>query len=101
MELTVLLSGKLAQPGTGLAAQKNGSGTYALSVGEGSNVGQVVQAMGVPPAEVAMTMVNGRRCDATAKVAPGDRVVLIPPDVAALWGFVHRQALAMGVGLDH
>ena len=49
--------------------------------------------MNVPAEKVAMTMLNGRKCRSESKVKAGDRVVLIPPDVAMLWRFLGTQNL--------
>jgi len=38
-------------------------------------------------------MLNGRKCHKRLAVTSGDRVILIPPDVAALWRFLGNQNL--------
>jgi hypothetical protein len=45
-------------------------------------------------------MLNGRQCRAEQALKPGDRVILIPQDVALLWRGLHRQNLDMGIGFD-
>jgi hypothetical protein len=47
-----------------------------------------------------MTMVNGRCRPSDTQLRHGDRVILIPADVAALWAGLVRQNLSMGIGLD-
>ena len=44
--------------------------------------------MGVPSRKVAMTMLNGRNCERGTTLKAGDRVILIPADVAALWRYL-------------
>lgn len=86
MEITVLLSGRLRLDGYGKGMPKNGDGTFPLKVKDGSTVRQVIRELGVPFGKVALTMINGRKCDVAATVRSNDRVILIPQDVAALWG---------------
>ncbi|HEX2988212.1 MAG TPA: MoaD/ThiS family protein [Chloroflexota bacterium] len=90
----VLLSGRLKLNGYGNGYQKNRDGTFHLALNEGAIVPDVIQRMGVPPAEVTMTMVNGHICRNGTALNPGDRVVLIPSDVAALWR--HLGTMNMG-----
>jgi hypothetical protein len=40
-----------------------------------------------------MTMRNGRKCGTGDPVQSGDRVILIPPDVACLWRFLGSMNL--------
>jgi hypothetical protein len=51
----------------------------------------VIRRIGVPLNQVSMTMINGHRCRVGSAIKGGDRVVLIPPDVAALWRFLGCQ----------
>jgi hypothetical protein len=64
-----------------------------LSLGRDSTVRDVIQGMGVPTDRVTMMMLNGRKCPVTAALRSGDRVILIPSDVAALWRFLGNQNL--------
>ncbi len=93
--VNVLLSGRLKLDGYGQAHPLGGDGTFQLSLGEGSTADTVIQGMGVPPDQVTMTMVNARQCPADTRVRAGDRVILIPSDVAALWRFFGQQNLGM------
>jgi hypothetical protein len=85
MGITVMLSGRLRLDDYGRGKPKNGDGTFPLKVRDGSTVRQVIRHMGVPSDQVAMTMINGRKCDVAATVRSNDRVILIPQDVAVLW----------------
>ncbi len=96
----VLLSGKLYLDGYGPGHAKNADATYRLALEEGSTVRDVIGGMGVPSERVTMTMINGRQCRGEQKVQPGDRVILIPSDVAALWRGLTTQNLGMGIGFD-
>ena len=96
MGINVLLSGRLKLDGYGKGKPENGDGTFRLNLGEGSTVRQVIRGMGVPSSKVVMTMINGRKCEVGAKVKPGDRVILIPEDVAALW----RALGTMNMGME-
>ncbi len=93
MTVNVLLSGRLKLDGYGQGHPLGSDGTFQLSLGQGSTVRDVIRGMGVPPHRVTMTMVNGRRCRRRLSVRSGDRVILIPPDVAALWRFLGNQNL--------
>jgi hypothetical protein len=93
MTVNVLLSGRLKLDGYGEGHPQGSDGTFQLSLGQGSTVRDVVRGMGVPPHRVTMTMVNGRRCQDRLSIRSGDRVILIPSDVAALWRFLGNQNL--------
>ena len=93
MTVNVLLSGKLRLDGYGQGHTKSDDGTFRLSLGQGSTVRDVIQGMGVPTERVTMTMLNGRKCQPASGVRSGDRVILIPSDVAMLWRFLGNQNL--------
>ena len=96
----VLLSGKLRLEGYGRGYPTRGDGTFRILMQEGRSVGDVVRKVGVPPKQVAMTMLNGQQCSAEARVRYGDRLILISSDVAQLWRALGRQNLGMGIGYD-
>jgi hypothetical protein len=91
--VNVLLSGRLKLDGFGENYSLCDDGTFQLSLADGSAVRDVIQVMRVPPGRVAMTMINARKCRAEASLKSGDRVILIPPDVEALWRFLGNQNL--------
>jgi hypothetical protein len=93
MTVHVLLSGRLRLDGYGRGHSASNDGTFRLSLGQGSTVQDVIRGMGVPADRVAMTMLNGRKCQAGSGVKTGDRVILIPSDVAMLWRFLGNQNL--------
>lgn len=96
MTVSVLLSGRLKLDGYGDGHPVNEDTTFRLALDEGSTVKDVIAGMGVPKAAVAMTMRNGRKCQHESDVRAGDRIILIPPDVAALW----RALGAMNLGAE-
>jgi Mut7-C ubiquitin len=100
MNVAVLLSGRLRLDGYGRDKTENSDGTFAMRLKEGSTVREVICDMGVPAREVAMTMINGRKCDVAATVRPNDRVILIPQDVAVLWRAFGRLNLGMESVMD-
>lgn len=85
MNVNILLSGRLRIDGYGKGRLENQDHTYRLALQEGCTVKEAIQGMGVPLFSVAMTMVNGRNSDTTARLKAEDRVVLIPSDVALFW----------------
>jgi hypothetical protein len=91
MNVNVLLSGRLRLNGYGKGRPENRDRTYQLSLPAGSTVREVIGGMQVPPSEVTMTMLNGCQCDVTTHVRSGDRIVLIPSDVALLWRHVGKM----------
>ena len=93
MTVNVLLSGRLRLDGYGRGHSANDDGTFRLSLGQSSTVKDVIRDMGVPTERVAMTMLNGRKCQPESGVRSGDRVILIPSDVAMLWRFLGNQNL--------
>jgi hypothetical protein len=93
MTVNVLLSGKLRLDGYGQRDLLRGDGTFSLSLKRGSTVQDVIEGVGVPTERVTMTMLNGCICDLVSRVRSGDRVVLIPSDVAKLWRFLGTQNL--------
>jgi len=100
MTVSILLSGRLKIDGYGQGHPMNDDTSFRLALSEGSTVRDVISGMGVPSERVAMTMINGRSCKAEVGVKPGDRVILIPEDVAILWRALSRQNLEMGIGFD-
>jgi molybdopterin converting factor small subunit len=86
--------------GHGQGHPTNGDGTYELAMEEGSTVQDVIRSMGVPFDQVAMIRINGRQCQVEADVKAGDRIALIPPDVAAFWRYVGLQNLGMDGVVD-
>jgi hypothetical protein len=93
MTVNVMLSGRLKLDGYGQGHAANDDGTFRLSLGRGSTVMDIIQGMGVPKDRVTMTMLNGRKCQQGTNVKSGDRVILIPSDVAMLWRFLGKQNL--------
>ncbi|MBI4787205.1 MAG: hypothetical protein HY782_09185 [Chloroflexi bacterium] len=100
LTVNVLLSGRLKLDGYGRGHEMNDDTTFRLALNDGSTVQDVIGGMRVPSEKVALTMINGCQCPADMRVRPGDRVILIPQDVAVLWGAFRRQNLGMSVGLD-
>lgn len=100
MTVNVLLSGRLRLDGYGDRHPQSSDGTFALSLGASGTVRDVIRGMGVPLNQVAMTMLNGRKCEQARSLKPGDRVILIPQDVAALWRFLGTQNLGIESILD-
>ena len=98
--INVLLSGRLKLDGFGKGRPTAYDGTYPLTLRDGSTVRKAIDGMRVPADRVVMTMVNGCQCTPDTPLSPGDRVILIPGDVAALWRALGRQGLAMGIGSD-
>jgi len=96
--VNVLLSGRLRVDGYGRGRPTNADGTIRLGVDQGSTVQEVIKRMGMPTDRVAMAMVNGHRCPVGSRVRSGDRVLLIPADVAAVWQFLGAQDLDLGLG---
>jgi hypothetical protein len=96
MNVNVLLSGRLRLDGYGKGKPENRDHTYRLTLPEDSTVEEVIQGMDVPFSKVTMTMVNGRKCDVTARLKSDDRVILIPSDVALFWRHLGR----MNVGAE-
>jgi hypothetical protein len=95
MTVNVLLSGRLKLDGYGQGHPMDDDGTFRLPLGEASTVQEAIQGMGVPSDRVAMTMLNGRKCQVGTGLKPGDRVILIPSDVAALWRALGVQNMGM------
>jgi hypothetical protein len=93
MKISVLLSGRLKLDGYGQGRPSNGDGTFPVSLPQSSTVQDVIDCMGVPPAEVTMTMLNGHKCESATPLGSGDRVILIPSDVACLWRFLGSMNL--------
>jgi hypothetical protein len=58
MTVNVLLSCRLKLDGCGQGHSTSKDGTFRLSLGPGSTVREVIQGMGVPAEQVAMTMLT-------------------------------------------
>ena len=83
--IRVRLFGRLNLEGCGRGRQAAGDGTFPLALRDGSTVRDVMEYARVPAARVGMTLVNARICAADTPLTSGDRVVLVPQDLAALW----------------
>ena len=100
MEIDVLLSGMLRIQGYGQDHPLREDGTVRVRMDQRSTVQDVIRRLGIPVRRVVMTMLNGRQCQTTTVLRQGDRVILIPEDVAALWRALGRQNLGLGIGKD-
>ncbi|HEY75559.1 MAG TPA: hypothetical protein G4O00_05175 [Thermoflexia bacterium] len=100
MAVKVLLSGRLYVRGYGQDKKNGLPGWFELDLQGGETVQEVIEAMGVPSDEVSITMVNGKECKREASVRDGDRVILIPPDVAALWRYLSAMSMHFGSVFD-
>jgi hypothetical protein len=100
MTVNILLSGRLKIDGYGRGRPSNGDGTFRLALNEGSSVRDAIAGMGVPSEKVTLTVLNGCQCPVETDLRSGDRVILIPQDVAMLWRGLHLQNLSMGIGYD-
>ena len=100
MEIDVLLSGMLRIQGYGHDRPLREDGTVRVRMDQRSTVQDVIRRLGIPVRGVVMTMLNGRQCQTTTVLRQGDRVILIPEDVAALWRALGRQNLGLGIGKD-
>jgi hypothetical protein len=93
--ISVLLSGRLKLDGYGKHFPVERDGTFRLEMREGDTVADVIRHLGIPMERAAMVMVNGRKKLTKTVLGLGDRVILIPHDVAALWRCLGRQNLGM------
>lgn len=100
MTINVLLSGRLKLDGYGQNQPANNDGTFRLALPEGSTVGQVIRGLGIPFEKVVLTMINGRQHQVESRVKVGDRVILIPQDVAALWRAMGKLNMGMETVFD-
>jgi len=98
--INVLLSGRLKLDGYGHGKPESGDGTYLLSLPEKSKVQQAIRGMGVPSSKVTLTMLKGRNCERGTNLKTGDRVILIPADVAALWRYLGAMNMNRETVLD-
>lgn len=100
MTVNVLLSGRLYTKGYGQGKKNGLPGWFELELQGGETVQEIIETMGVPSEEVSMTMVNGKECGRGVSVRDGDRVILIPPDVAALWRYLSAMSMHFGAVFD-
>ena len=98
--VNVLLSGRLKLDGFGRGRPVERDGTFPLALSEGSTVRETIDGLRIPAAQVALTILNGQGCAVDARLSGGDRVILVPEDVAALWRAFGRQNLGLGIGRD-
>ncbi len=76
MEITVKLCGPLRK-----LVQGHHQGEMVLDLAEGATIGQAVESLGISD-QVRMLMLNGRAVQDDRPLAPGDRLTLIPPQLA-------------------
>ena len=62
-----------------IAGRTRTDGRVALQIAAGSNVFDVVRALGIPEDIVKVMIVNGRPARMTSALADGDTVGLFPP----------------------
>jgi hypothetical protein len=94
MAIDVLLSGRPKLDCYGPGFPRNGDGTVRVLPAEGSGtVRDVIHRLDAPVDWVAMIMVNARQNPPTMVLRVGDRVILIPSDLATLWRFLGLQNL--------
>jgi sulfur carrier protein ThiS len=55
------------------------NGVINMEVVEGSSVLDLVEQLGIDPAEIHLTMINGIGCELEQTVKSGDRIGLFPP----------------------
>jgi hypothetical protein len=96
--INVLLAGGLKVNGVGQGRSTAKDGTFRLALEEGSTVCKAVEGMGLPAARVALAVLNGQPCTVDSPLNSGDRLLLASEEVAAMWRFVCRQDLGMGIG---
>lgn len=75
MNVEVQLFATLAQ----FLPPQSDSGRAVLDVPDGSTVGDVAGALGIPAAMPRIALVNGEDADDDLRLAPGDVVTLFPP----------------------
>ena len=98
--ISVILSGRLRLEGYGRGHPTAPDGTLPLALEDGSTIRGAIDAARVPTSRVVMTMLNGHGCGMDVPLSSGDRIVLVPEDVATLWRALGRQGLGMGIGSD-
>jgi sulfur carrier protein ThiS len=76
MRITVKLAGPLRKEVEGLR-----QGELELELAAGSTVGQAVERLGLG-SRVRMLLLNGRPLLEDRELAPGDRLFLMPPELA-------------------
>jgi hypothetical protein len=91
--IRVRLFGRLVLGRHGRGRQAEADGTFLLTLGDGDTVADVINAMRVPASRVGLTLVNAHICAVETPLSLGDRVVLVPTDLAALWPARLRQDL--------
>ncbi len=95
MTVNVILTGKLRTDGYTDGHKINDDGSVQLTVQEGATVHDVIECMDVPSELVAMAMINGQKCTNGDTLVDGDRVVLIPSDVACFYRMMGIQNMGM------
>ena len=96
MSVQVLLSGRLYVQGYGQGKRNGAPDWFELDLNGKRTVEEVIEVMDVPPDEVSMTMINGKECGRGTRVKDGDRIILIPPDVAAIWRYLSVMGMQWG-----
>jgi hypothetical protein len=89
--INVLLSGRLKIDGFGRNNPAGHDGSFRLSLADGGTVHDAIQRLGIPAERVSLAMVNALQRPKSTALNPDDRLILIPPDVAALWRAFGRQ----------
>lgn len=59
--------------------RKYGLPQEEMELVEGTTVGNLLEKMGIPPSEVAITLVNGRHAQKELPLNDGETLALFPP----------------------
>jgi hypothetical protein len=91
MKVNVILWETLAQANYGSGCPKGDDGALQVALDPGARVQDVIERLGVPSGQVALIRINGHKGRLEANVRAGDRIDLIPQEVASSWR--HRARL--------
>ena len=87
MQVSVLLTGKLRTDGICAECERDHEGRIPLEIRQGACVEDIIHILRIPPCLVAGVTLNGSRCSLSSPLNPGDRVMLMPPEIAPLWRY--------------
>ncbi len=87
MKVSILLTGRLRTDGFCEEYERDHEGRIPLEISQGARVEDVIRSLGIPPCLVTGTTLNGKRCGPGSSLQAGDRVMLMPPEIAPLWRY--------------
>ena len=97
--ISVYVSSRLSLQRFGWGRPIACDGNQSLTVKEGSTLREAIDRVGIPADQLAIPTINGHRpCSLDTRLTSGDRLILIPSNLAVLRRILSRQGQGISSG---